>query len=664
MQDTNQLLAIAENSFRNNNHEFAESILQEVLNINARNPKAFELLAYINVKKGNPEFAYKFLIEASEEEDCSAEAFYWLGTIHLESGRLDQAKSCFVSSLKKASDFFEALHDLGMVHAQLGDLNEALICFSKALDIRKDIPQLFFNLGRLYDELKRPDRAIENYNEAIRLQPNFADAWCNKGTTLCDIKKFDEALTCFENAYLLDPNINFLLGDMAHIKMKRCEWAGIEKFRILMQENVNFGKKVIAPFALISLVDNLSLHKKCAEIYTKSKYPFNPSLGEIAKRSQKEKIRIGYFSSDFRNHAVSFLTAELFELHDKNKFEIFAFSFGADDKSTIRLRLQAAFNQFIDVSYLSDKEIARLSREMNIDIAVDLGGYTANCRTGIFAYRAAPIQVSYIGYLGTMGSEYIDYLIADKTIIPPDSMKFYTEKIAYLPSYQANDSHRKLAVKEFTREELGIPEDHFVFTCFNSNYKILPETFESWMHILKSSKQSVLFLYAESEWAQSNLIKEAEVRGVSRHRLIFGKHLEPDQYLARFRACDLFLDTSPYNAGTTASDALWTGLPVLTLIGESFPSRVAASLLYNIGLPELITTSKLAYEALAIELATNPQKLRSIKKKLAENRLKTPLFNSPLFRAHIEAAYLKMMEFYWDHLPPVDFQINGDKVPI
>jgi protein O-GlcNAc transferase len=660
MQDTNQLLEIAENSLRNNNYEFAESILHEVLKINAKNPKAFELLAYISGKKENPELAYKFLIMASQDKECSAAALYQLGTIHLESGRFEQAKHCFISSLEKAGDFFEVLHDLGMVEAQLGNLNEALICFTKSLEIRKDIPQLFFNLGRLYDELKSPDLALENYNEAIRLEPNFADAWCNKGTTLCDIRKFDEALICFKNALLIDPSINFIMGDIAHIKMRRCEWNGIEELKITVQDDIKSGKKVIVPFALISLIDNPSQHKKCAEIYSNSKFPFNPSLGDIPKRSQQEKIRIGYFSSDFRNHAVSFLTAELFELHDKNTFEIFAFSFGADDKSAVRLRLQGAFNQFIDVSSLSDKEVAHLSREMSIDIAVDLGGYTANSRTGIFAYRAAPIQVSYIGYLGTMGSEYIDYLVADKTIIPPDSMQHYTEKIAYIPSYQVNDSRRKIADKVFTREELGFPEDHFVFTCFNSNYKILPETFDSWMHILRSTEKSVLFLYAENEWAQSNLIKEAKNRGVSGQRLIFGKHLDPDQYLARYQACDLFLDTAPYNAGTTASDALWAGLPVLTLVGKSFPSRVAASLLHNIGLSELITTTKLAYEALAIELATNPQKLTGIKKKLAENRLKTPLFNTHLFSSHIEAAYLKMMEFYWSGLPPVDFQINSN----
>jgi predicted O-linked N-acetylglucosamine transferase (SPINDLY family) len=658
LQDINQLLVIAENSFQNNNYEFAESLLYEALQINDKNSRAYELLAYINGEKGNPDLVYHFLIRASQEEGCSAAAFYELGAIHLESGRPDEAKTCFICSLEKAGNFFEALHDLGTAHAQLGNLNEALICYAKALDIRKDIPQLFFNLGRLYDELKRPDLALENYNEAIRLKPSFAEAWRNKGIALCEIKKFDEALICFEEALSLDSSISFILGDIVHIKMRRCEWLGIEGLKITIQENISSGKEATSPFPLLSLIDNLSQHKKCAEIYSQSKFPFNPSLGDIPKRSRQGKIRIGYFSSDFRNHAVSFLTAELFELHDKNIFELFAFSSGADDKSPVRLRLQRAFTQFIDVSHLSDGEVAQLSREMSIDIAVDLGGYTGYSRTGIFAYRAAPIQASYIGYLGTMGCGYMDYIVADKIIIPQGSEQYYTEKIAYLPSYQVNDSHRKIADRVFTRKELGLPEDGFIFTCFNNNYKILPETFDSWMHILKSTKHSVLFLYAENELAKSNLMKEAEVRGVNGQRLVFGEYLDPDEYLARYQVCDLFLDTAPYNAGTTASDALWAGLPVLTLMGGSFASRVAASLLSNIELPELITTTKSAYERLAIELSTNPEKLTSIKKKLAENRLKSPLFNSPLFSKHIEAAYLKMMEFYWADQPLVEFQIN------
>jgi predicted O-linked N-acetylglucosamine transferase (SPINDLY family) len=359
------------------------------------------------------------------------------------------------------------------------------------------------------------------------------------------------------------------------------------------------------------------------------------------------KIRIGYFSADFRVHPVSTLIAELFELHDKTKFEIIAFSFGEDDKSSMRLRISKSFDQFIDVSNLSDFDIAKLSRDMKVDIAIDLGGYTADSRTGIFSYRAAPIQVHYIGYLGTMGADYIDYIIADKTLIPDASQPYYSEKVVYLPnSYQANDRKRLISDKQFTKQELGLPENSFVFCCFNNNYKILPATFSSWMRILKEVEGSVLFLYAENNWAKDNLQKEAEIRGVNSSKLIFGMNIPYADYLSRYQTCDLFLDTFPYNAGTTASDALWTGLPVLTLMGQSFASRVAASLLNAIGLPELITNTQEEYESLAIELAMNPSKLAAIKLRLANNRLTYPLFDTPLFTKNLEAAYIKMFEKY------------------
>jgi protein O-GlcNAc transferase len=411
-------------------------------------------------------------------------------------------------------------------------------------------------------------------------------------------------------------------------------------------------EKVVSPFSLLALNDDALLHKKVSEIYIHSKYPFNSALGPILKRPQGQKIRVGYFSADFKNHAVSILTAELYELHNKNKFEIIAFSFGVDDKSEMRSRLSKAFNRFFDVSGMSDLEIAKLARELQIDIAVDLGGHTQDSGTGIFSYRAAPIQISYIGYLGNMGAEYYDYLLADKTIIPDNSQKFYSEKIVYLPSYQVNDRMRIISEKQFTRAELGLPDTGFIFCCFNNNYKILPPTFDGWIRILNAVEGSVLFLYADNEWAKANLIKEAGLHGIDSVRLIFGGRIPAEEYLARYRVCDLFLDTFPYNAGTTASDALWVGLPVLTLMGQSFASRIAASLLRAIGLPELVTTSRAEYEGLAIELAMNPNKLAEIKFKLTSNRLTAPLFDTPLFTKNLEAAYIQMYERYQAGLVP------------
>jgi predicted O-linked N-acetylglucosamine transferase (SPINDLY family) len=477
-------------------------------------------------------------------------------------------------------------------------------------------------------------------------------AWSNKGVALYELKRYQEAIADYDKAISLKPEIDWIPGDLLHTKMKMCAWSGLAESLQGISKKVIANEKVANPFLLIALNDDTFLHKKSSEIYVEEKFPKKLTLGLIHKYPLKDKIRIGYFSADFRNHPVSFLTSELFELHDKNKFEIIAFSFGADDKSPMRSRLSQAFNQFIDVSSMSDLNIAKLSRDLNIDIAVDLGGHTAGGRTGIFSYLVAPIQLSYIGYLGTMGAEYFDYLIADETILPEELQKFYSEKIIYLPSYQVNDRKRPISDKRYTRSDLGIPEAGFIFCCFNNNYKILPDTFDCWMRILRNVEGSILFLYAENKWAEENLCKHAQSRGIDSARLIFGGHLPNDEYLARYRLCDLFLDTFPYNAGTTASDALWAGVPIVTLMGRSFASRVAASLLNAIGLPELVTNTQEGYEALAIELAMNPKTLTEIKLKLAANRLTAPLFDTPLFTKNLEAAYIKMYERYQAGLKP------------
>jgi len=377
-------------------------------------------------------------------------------------------------------------------------------------------------------------------------------------------------------------------------------------------------------------------------------------LNPIVKRPASQKIRIGYFSADFRNHAVSLLTAELYELHDKNKFEIIAFSFGVDDKSPIRSRLQQAFNQFIDVSNMSDLKIALLARKLEIDIAVDLGGHTQDSRTGIFSYRAAPIQVNYLGYPGTMGTEYMDYIVADKTIIPKTFQDFYREKVVYLPdTYMVDDSKRMASSRVFTRNECGLPENIFVFCCFNNDYKFNPKILNAWSKILLEVEKSVLWISENNQGFKVNLTTEFERRGVESSRIIFAQRVElMADHLARYALADIFLDTHPYNAHTTAVDSLKSGIPVLTLVGRSFASRVAASLLDAIGLPELITNTQEEYEALAIELATNPQKLVEIKLKLVNNRMTTPLFDTPLFTKNLEAAYIKMMDRYHKNLEP------------
>ncbi len=554
--------------------------------------------------------------------------------------------------------FLDCLINKGAALNELKRYDEAIIHYDQALSLNPHYAEAWYNKGNTLYELKRYDESIAHFDKALRLKPDYVEAWSNKGVTLNELKRYDESIAHFDKALSLKPDIDWIAGDLLHTRMKICSWSGFAESLENISKKVMANEKVAAPFSLLALNDNCLLHKKSSEIYASNKYPKNLALGLISKRPSQEKLRIGYFSGDFRNHAVSFLTAELYELHDRNKFEIIAFSFGVDDKSEMRSRLSKAFDRFFDVSSMPDLEIAKLARELQIDIAVDLGGYTKDSRTGIFSCRAAPIQASYIGYLGTMGSEYYDYLLADKTLIPDNSQKFYSEKITYLPNYQVNDRKRIISERQFTRGELGLPETGFVFCCFNNNYKILPSIFDSWMRILNTVERSVLFLYAENEWAKANLIEEAGLRGIDSIRLVFGGRIPTEEYLARYQVCDLFLDTFPYNAGTTASDALWVGLPVLTLMGQSFASRVAASLLKAIGLPELITNSQEQYETLAIELARNPPKLEDIKLRLDHNRLTTPLFDAPLFTKNIEAAYIQMYERYRADLVPEHITIT------
>ena len=377
------------------------------------------------------------------------------------------------------------------------------------------------------------------------------------------------------------------------------------------------------------------------------------SILDILKLTKHDKIRIGYFSADFYNHPISFLTAELIELHDRSKFVLTAFSFGPDTEDEMRQRLAETFDRFIDVRNLSDKEVALLARDLEIDIAVNLGGHTKHSRTSLFALRIAPIQVNYLGYPGTIGAEYIDYIIADATIIPTVDQAYYTEKVAYMPHcFQVNDTKRPIADQAISKQQSGLPETGFVFCCFNNNYRITPSTFDSWMRILGQVEGSVLWLYVNNTIAANNLRKEAILRGINPERLIFAQRIPLSEYLARYRLADLFLDTLPYNAGTTASDALWAGVPVLTCTGQTFAGRMATSLLKAIHLPELITSTPEAYEVLAIELANNPGKLSGIKQKLADNRLTTPLFNTPLFTRHIEAAYTEMYRRYQANQAP------------
>jgi len=423
-------------------------------------------------------------------------------------------------------------------------------------------------------------------------------------------------------------------------KMRLCDWSNLPELLETLKSRINNNEKhTIIPFDLLSLIDDPRLQRMASENYIKEDFPRNYSVPNSTSYPKHKKIRIGYFSSDFRIHPVATLTAELYETHDRSQFEIHAFSFGPDTGDEMNLRIKAGVDHFHDILDMSEKDSVVLARDLEIDIAIDLGGFTGDSRTGIFAMRVAPIQISYIGYLGTMGSEYYDYLIADQIMIPKKYQQYYSEKIIYLPSFQVNDSKEKPPNIFFTRKDIGLPEEGFIFCCLNNTYKINPGVFDSWAKILNNVEGSILLIYADHESSKVNLIKEIKSRGVDSNRMFFAESFSRPEYLARYRIPDLFLDTRPYNAGTTASDALRMGLPVLTLMGESYPSRMAGSILTAANLPELITYSEQEYESMAIDLGSNPKKLKVIKKKLESSLIEAPLYDIDLFTKSIEFSF-------------------------
>jgi len=649
------MLQQAIQAFQSGNYERADSILVKVIKADSKNLPAFHILGLIKASQKKYKEAIELLGKAVKLDPNEPSLRFNLAKALMDSGAYMESIPHHKKAVELAPNNPEAWLNYGKAFSDLNAYEEALSIYDKALIINPGYAEAFLNKGATLKELKRYEEAIVCAESALRINPNLAEGWVNKGVALKEFKRYEEVISHYEKALSLKSEIDWLNGELLHTKMKICRWSGFTDNLENITNRLMANEKIANPFPLLALTDGVSLQRKCAEIYAQEKYPFNPALGPITKtkRLEGEKIRIGYFSADFHNHATGYLMAELFELHDKQKFEIFGFSFGPLKNDEMRQRLEKSFNQFIEVGDKADVEISQLSRDLNIDIAVDLKGFTQDARMGIFSYRAAPIQVNYLGYPGTLGADYMDYIIADETLIPDHLQLGYSEKVVYLPdSYQANDSKRVIADKKFTRQELGLPETGFVFSSFNNNYKILPAIFDSWMRILNAAEGSVLWLFEDNNFATESLKNEAEKRGIDSNRLVFAKRMSLPEHLARHQQADLFLDTFPYNAHTTASDALWAGLPIITLMGESFASRVAASLLYAINLPELVTTSQAEYELLAIELAANPLKLNSIKQKLTKNRLTTPLFNAQLFTKNLEATYMQMYERDMADLPP------------
>ena len=572
--------------------------------------------------------------------------------------RYDEAIACYDKALSLKPDYHEAWTNKGVTLHELKRFDEAIIHYDKALSLKSDYHEAWNNKGAALNELKRFEEAIDHCNKALDLKLDYSEAWDNKATALNFLKSHIDAAKCYLKALELKVGDSYLFGQFNHQMMLACDWTNYDKNIAEIFNLIHQGRMGSEPFGFQGIASSEALLMRCAETYSNDKYPTLSNLSKYSKYKHN-KIRIGYLCGEFRNHATSMLMARVWELHDKSKFEIFAFDNGWDDGSDYRHRINQAFSKIFDISKLPDVEAANLIRSNEIDILINLNGFFGLARQGVFAYKPAPIQVNYLGFPGTIGAKYIDYIVADRVVVPEESSKYYVEKIVRLPnSYQANDNQRVISEKQFIKADLGLPENGFVFACFNNNYKITPSTFDSWMRILNNVPGSVLWLLADNPMAQENLTQAAIIRGVDSSRLIFAERLPGPEHLARHDLADLFLDTLPYNAHTTCSDALWAGLPVLTLRGSTFPGRVAASLLSALGLNELIASNKEEYEAMAIDLAAYPQKLTTIKQKLENNKKVAPLCDTPQFTKHLEAAYIEMSERHEAGLDPDHITIS------
>jgi predicted O-linked N-acetylglucosamine transferase (SPINDLY family) len=646
-----QTFADATRYFRRGELAGAEALLGRVL---AEKPKHAEALHYLGVccyRRGDCEAAVRHIRAALEVDDSPAYAHSNLGLALKRQQRLDEAIASFDAAIARAPGVAAFHNNRGLACAELRRFDAADADFCRAIERDPNMAEAYSNRGKALIELGRFDAALEHIDRAIALQPGLAEAHCNRALAYRETGRFAEAMESCKRVIEIDPDFPNMAGYWLHDMMRACAWDDLAVARARVLRMIEADEPASDPFVVLGSPSTPAQQQRCARRYSRGRLPA-PNRWATGRRNAHDRIRIGYFSADFHNHATAHLIAELLERHARAHFEIIGFSYGRQHDAWHE-RIEKAVDRMVECASSADADIAGFAREAEIDIAVDLKGYTRNARPGIFAFRPAPIQVSYLGYPGTMGTDCIDYIIADSTLIPISEEAAYDEKVVYMPhSYQANDSTKPISDMRMRRAEHGLPEDGFVYCCFNNNHKISPEVFDIWMRLLRANDRSVLWLFAGNAAATENLRKEARKRSVAAERLVFAPRLELAEHLARHRLADLFLDTFYYNAHTTASDPLWAGLPVVTRIGESFAGRVAASLLRALDLPELVTRTDAEYEALASRLSRDSDRLAALREKLARHRTSRPLFDTARFAADIETACSAMWMRHRAGLPP------------
>ena len=583
------------------------------------------------------------------------------GNALLEQQKNEDALASYDRALALKPDFPEAWRHRGLALAQMGRTEEALASVDRALALRGDDAESWLDRGHLLMRLNRHAEAATAYDRALSVRPGDVHALYNRGNALSILKRYEEAIRDCEQVLAIDPDYPYARGVLVHSRLQCCDWRALDEDRRKIASALGAGKRVISPFNHKALADSATEQLQCAKVWVANECPADPDplwRGEVYRH---DRIRLAYVSADFNASAVATLMAGVFEHHDRARFEITAVSLGNDLKTEMRARLKNAFENFVDAQAMSEQAIASQLRRMEADIVVDLMGYTGECRSRIFAFRPAPLQVNFLGFPGTMGADYMDYIVADRTVVPDDHGSAYAENVVRLPdTYLPSDRTRAIDERTPTRAEAGLPETGFVFASFNNAYKFSPAMFDLWMRLLAQVDGSVLWLPNHHPLATSNLIREAGVRGIDRSRLVFATPVpSPAGHLARLRLADLFLDTLPYNAHSTANDALWAGLPVLTCIGNSFAGRVAASLLRAAGLPELIAESLSSYEALALELARDREQFAAVRAKLNRNKDSCALFDTARFTRHLETAFVTMWERHQNGDPPAAFDVRS-----
>lgn len=649
-------------------YDEAISACKKALKLKPDFAEACNTIASICEDQENHEEALHYYQKLIILQPDNEQTYYKMGYLFKQIGQQEKAVNAYKMAIEIVPSYAEAWNDLGNIVSERGELKEALICYENALKNRKDFAKAHNNVANIY--IKRGDlsQAIHSYKKALLINSDSPAIYYNLGNAYQKVGESENAIQCYENALQCDPSYLEASTQLIHQLQQSCQWyklpVEINRFNCLLPEAI--AKREInteAPFVSISIHEDPKLNFEIAQARSKSieKNMSKIKSEVVFQKNQKkrDKITIGYLSNDFRNHPVAHLILGLFKLHDRNRFNIFCYSSSSEGGEKYRDQIKKDCDNFVDIETMTDIAAAQKIYEDEVDILIDLMGHTRGNRLGIFALKPAPIQVSYLGFPGTTGAKFIDYIMADHIVAPKEDSPFYSEKIIWLPNcYQINNNEEQISAKKCQRSDFGLPEKYFVFSSFNQTYKIEPVMFEVWMNILKKVPASVLWLLRYGDASAKKLREEADTRGIDGARLRFTGMVPKDEHLARIKLADLALDTRTYNGHTSTSDALWAGLPVITLQGNHFASRVSSSILSAINLHELITHSPEQYEELAISLALNSSKLRLINNKLLDNRLSTPLFDTSKFTRNLESAYLKMWERYEVGLENTSFEVK------